>query len=287
MNIGVYLTWTLGLLVTGLYGRLYGDKHPYFTTAVALYSVGSLCSAYCSRLNVDPQLQFDFAPSAYSEAVSLSANNFIQVFMIALWGADPILSFGFAMFCSGIIQVFCILALFYSHNASCAAGNKYRLSLALQSFEYQGKRLYLLPGTIEFSASLAYTALINDFLDQTYFVVFASGENFLGELTLIRGFGSIFVRFLYMPVNEVTYNLYAKLYSQFKLQKLSDSKDDSDFRTILSILKILIWMYTTLCLFLLVYGASNSFSALTILFGSKWVNPVISEPSLRNSAKPS
>lgn len=301
MNLGVFLTATLGILITAIYSYFYGDKHQYFTTTVFLYSIGSLCSAYCYRLNVDPQLEFNFSPSAYSEAISLSVNNFGQAILIAVIGLDPILSIGLATFLSGLVQVGSVFWYFYLHNGKMP-NEKYSRSLLLQKFEYREKQLYLLPGSIKFSLSLAYNALINDFLDQTYFVFFASNESFLGPLTLIRGFGSIFVRFLFMPVNEVTYNLYAKLYSQEKLTKASDAVSttskttETDQRpqespksaipTILSILGMLLWVYTSLCLFLLSYGLSNSRTALTLLFGKKWVDPVVSSngrPSARAS----
>ena|SRR3990167_4443697 len=276
MNMGVFLTMGLGMLITVVFGHFYGDKHEYLTTAVFLYSVGSLCSAYCSRLNVDPQLEFNFSPAAYSEAFSLSTNNISQGLLIAVFGLDPILSFGLAHMMAGLGQVCWVLVTFYRMKLADKK-NTYTVSLKLEPFEFQGTQHYLLPGSIKFSLSLAYTALVNDFLDQTYFVVFASQESFLGELTLIRGFGSIFVRFIYMPINEVTYNLYAKLYSQYKLEKAAgDSKDNQAFSTIQSIVKMIFWIYSTLCLFFLVYGTYNSPTALTLLFGSKWVNPVTS-----------
>jgi Rft protein len=264
MNLGVYVTAVLGSVIAMAYIHFYGYKNPYFGHAVPLYTLGSILSSYSFRLNVDPQLDFNFNTMVYAEAASFTGNTLIQAALIRLFGIDPILSFGLANFGSGVILVvvFKILALRHPHYTS-----------SLWPKPLTSVKGYLLPNTLKFSLSLAYNALLNDFFDQTYFVVFASSATYLGEFNLIRGFGSLFIRFIYMPINNVTYNLYSKLYSD-AMKADSKAKTEAELKKIAAIVKMVVFLYANLTYFLLFYGAHTSKVFLSLMFGSKWVTPV-------------
>lgn len=267
MNIGVYLTAGIGSIIGLIYNYFYGGKHEYMGTSIALYTLGSVFSSYAFRLTVDPQLDFNFGIIVISEGAGFTVNTFAQAFFIRLMGTDPVLSFGLANLISSSVQVLC--CLYYTKKHS-----NYTSSILLKEFkDVDGKKKYLLDNSLKFSFSLAYNALLNDFFDQTYFVIFASNEPFLGELTLIRGFGSLFIRFLYMPINSVTYNLYSKLFVESQKHKI-DEKEKDYILKIVTIVKMVIFIYSNLTYFFLIYGYATSEVVLDLLFGSKWVNPV-------------
>ncbi len=268
MNVGVYITCVLGFVVGYIYYHLYGDKHDYFGTTIVLYSIGSVCSAYSARLNVDPQLDFNFNMTVYAEAVYFTSNTFLQALFIRVLGVDALLSFGLSNFLSNFLQVLILLFLMRKHT-------NYSSYLTLKSFTDNStdKQQYLLNNSLKFGLSLAYNSFTNDFFDQTYFVFFASDSDFLGDFSLIRGFGSIFIRFIYMPINAVTYNLYGKMF----LESLKHIDDDSSKRIvhkIVSIVEMVLTFYSSITLFMLCYGMFTADVYLRLLFGDKWVNDV-------------
>ena len=267
MNLGVYATASLGPLVALGYYAFYGDKHPQFAAGLALFSLGSVFRSIALRLNVDPQLDFNFNVMVISEALGFSCNTLLQAYFIRWLQTDPILSFGLANAASGGIQALAFLAYF-------SATRRYSFSVLLTPISGEGEaRRYLLPNTLRFSLSLAYNSLLNEFFDQTYFVVFASTDAYLGELTLIRGFGSLFVRFLFMPINSVAYNLYSKLYLESLKQTDRDAQRDLQRKQLL-ILKTILTLLSSISLFFLVYGWRTADFVLGVLFGKNWVSPV-------------
>lgn len=278
MNIGVYITCLLGFIVGYGYDYLYGDKHSYFGITTILYSLGSVFSAYASRLNVDPQLDFNFNISIYAEAFYFTSNTVLQALLIRVLGVDALLSFGLANFLSNALQVVSLLYLMRKHR-------QYSSNLALVPFHDNktGQQVYLLPNSLKFGLSLAYNAFCNDFFDQTYFVFFASDADFLGEFSLIRGFGSIFIRFIYMPVNSVTYNLYGKMF----LEALKQTDEDQSKRIIhkiVTIVEMVLTFYSSITCFMLCYGSYTADVYLRLLFGDKWVNDVVILSNFSDSA---
>jgi hypothetical protein len=129
---------------------------------------------------------------------------------------------------------------------------------------------------MKFALSLGYNALLNDFFDQTYFVIFASTAKYLGDLNLIRGFGSLFIRFMYMPINNVTYNLYAQLWTDSLKAKEQDKLTESraSVSKILAVVKMVVFLYSRLTYFMLAYGVFTAKVFLSLLFGSVWVTEV-------------
>lgn len=268
MNLGVYFTVIIGSIIGIVYNYFYGYKHPYFATAALLYSLGSILTSYAMRLNVDPQLDFNFNIMVVSEALGFTVNTFTQAILIRLLHVDPILSFGLAAFASGLVQAATFL-IFLQRNPQYSAG------VMLELFkDGDEKERYFAPNSLKFTASLAYNTLLNDFFDQTYFVIFAPNATFLGELTLIRGFGSLFVRFVFMPINNVTYNLYSKLYLE-SMKASSPQKSQTLVSKIIAIANMVIFLYSNLTYFLLAYGIPTSLVFLRIIFGQKWVNQVL------------
>lgn len=267
MNLGVYSTATLGPLIALGYYAFYGDKHPHFGNGLALFSIGAIFRSYALRLNVDPQLDFNFTIMVFSEALGFSCNTLLQAYFIRWAKLDPILSFGLANAASGGIQTLTFLMYFWT-------ARRYSFSLVLAPISRSNEpRTYLLPNTLRFSLSLAYNSLLNEFFDQTYFVVFASTDSYLGELTLIRGFGSLFVRFLFMPINSVAYNLYSKLFLE-SLKQTDRAAQRELLRKLLLILKTILMLLSSISLFFLVYGWWTADFVLGVLFGKNWVDPV-------------
>jgi hypothetical protein len=268
MNLGVYISAAVGPLVALGFHALYGDKHPQFGAGLALFTLGSVFKSYALRLNVDPQLDFNFTIMVFAEALGFSFNTMLQAYLIRWRAVDPILAFGLANAASGAVQALAFLAYFW-------ATGKYSSSLGLVPISRVGEpRKYLLPNTLRFSVSLAYNSLLNEFFDQTYFVIFASADSYLGELTLIRGFGSLFVRFLFMPINNVAYNLYSKLYLE-SLRETERARKCDLLHKLMLILKTILTLLTSISLFFLVYGWRTSDFVLGALFGKNWVNPVL------------
>lgn len=263
MNIGVYITIVLGSVIGIIYCYFYGYKHTQFCNAVILYTLGSIFEAYIFRLNVDPQLEFNFNAMVFSEGAALTANTIVQAVLIRVLNWDPVLSFGIANCSSCFLHVVVFKLL-------CRKHPNYTTSLSLQYLSNGTD--FLLPNTLKFSLSLAYNALVNDFFDQTYFVIFASTASYLGELHLIRGFGSLFIRFIYMPVNNVTYNLYSKLYSD--ASQMSESSGKKQLSKISAIVQMVVLVYSRLTYFMLAYGYHTSHVVLSLIFGSNWVNEV-------------
>lgn len=263
MNIGIYMTISLGAIIGLIFCYFYSDKHANFRKAIFLYSMGSVFESIVFRLSVDPQLEFDFNAMVISEGAAFTANTILQAILIRLMVWDPVLSFGIANCTSCFLHVVAFKLL-------CKSQPHYSNSLALKLLS-DGKN-YLLPNTMKFSFSLAYNALVNDFFDQTYFVIFASAATYLGELHLIRGFGSLFIRFIYMPVNNVTYNLYSKLYSD--ASKMPAANARQNFVKMSTIVQMVVLIYSRLTYFMLAYGFHTSHVVLSLIFGSKWVDSV-------------
>lgn len=141
----------------------------------------------------------------------------------------------------------------------------------MKTFSYKDKQVYLLDNSISFSLSLVYNVVLNDFFDQTYFVFFASQETFLGALSLIRGFGSIFIRFVHGPINNVSYNLYSKLY--LESQKRDSEKESRELvEKMEAFLKMVITVYSSLSYFLFCYGFHSAEVFLSLVCGSQWVD---------------
>lgn len=255
----------VGAILAYGFNFFYGEKHQYFGTAIVLYSLGSISEAYFLRLTVDSQLEFKFDSMVIAEAASFTVNTFVQAGLIRLLGYDPILSFGIANFLGFFSSILAFKLLTRKEN--------YSSSLVLENI---GTDRYLLPNSLKFAFSLAYNALLNDFFDQTYFVVFASHATYLGDLNLIRGFGGLFVRFLYMPINSVTYNLYAQLWTDSL--KLKDQDDLPSSRAavakILAVVKMVVFLYSRLTYFMTIYGFFTAKVFLSLLFGSLWVTEV-------------
>ena len=158
MIIGVYITAGLGLVLGSLYSFFYGDTHKYFSRGAALYSVGSVMNAYSMRLNVDPQMDFNFNIMVVADAAYFTTNTFAQAILIRLTTTDPLLSFGLAKCLASIVQI-AVQFLFLAKIPT------YTSNIRLQKFDDGGKSVYLLPNTIKFGLSLAYNALLNDFFD--------------------------------------------------------------------------------------------------------------------------
>jgi len=266
MSLGVFLTATIGPLVALGFHAFFGDKHPHFGSGLALFTLGSVFRSYALRLNVDPQLDFNFTIMVFSEALGFSTNTMLQAYFIRWLELDPILAFGIANAASGAVQVLAFLAYF-------STVRRYSFSLVLSPLSRDGETRYLLPNTLKFSLSLAYNSLLNEFFDQTYFVIFASSDSYLGELTLIRGFGSLFVRFLFMPINSVAYNLYSKLYLE-SMREADRARRSQLLLQLLLILKTILTVLSSISIFFLVYGWNTSEFVLAVLFGKKWVNAV-------------
>ena len=79
-----------------------------------------------------------------------------------------------------------------------------------------------------------------------------------------------------MPVNNVTYNLYAQLWTDFLKSKVNDDKAaaQSSLNKMLEVVKMVVFVYSRLTYFILAYGIATSQVLLTIFFGSKWVTEV-------------
>ena len=266
MSIGVYITIVVGAFLGFGFNHFYGHKHKHFGNAIALYTLGSIFEGYFLRLNVDSQLEFKFEAMIVAEAASFTINTFTQAGLIRIINLDPILSFGIANFFSFFMQA----VVFW---IATRKQTSYTSSLILTKIDQER---YLLPNSLKFAFSLAYNALMNDFFDQTYFVIFASGANYLGNLNLIRGFGSLFIRFLYVPINNVTYNLYAQLWTDALKSKEDDklAAAQASVSKMLAVAKMVVFVYSRLTYFMLVYGVFTADVFLSILFGHVWVTEV-------------
>ena len=129
--------------------------------------------------------------------------------LIITFKVDPILSFGICNAVSNLSRVLTFLL----YNMFKSSDIPLNLSLRLQKVKdlSSDRAIYLLPGSLRFAVQLAYSTLLVDFFDQLYFIIFVTDTRVIGELTLIRGFGNLIIRFLYAPIGDITYNLYSKL----------------------------------------------------------------------------
>lgn len=127
MNIGVYITAGLGIVLGSLYSFFYGGKHDYFSRGAALYSIGSVLNAYSMRLNVDPQMDFNFNIMVVADAAYFTTNTFAQAILIRLTPVDPLLSFGLAKCLASLVQI-AIQFVFLSKNRA------YTSSIKLERF---------------------------------------------------------------------------------------------------------------------------------------------------------
>ena len=266
MNIGVYLSIVAGTLVAAGFSYFYGHKHPHFSSAAFMFTLSSILYSYALRLNVGPQLDFNFRIMVICEGVSFTVNTLAQAVMIRVLSIDPILSFGAAKLLSSFVLVVAYLLLTMKRP-------EYTSSLALSRLCGSHSGGFLLPNTIKFSMSVAYNSLLNEFFDQTYFVVFASDADYLGELNLIKGFGSLFVRFIYTPINNVTYNLYAKIHTESSIRAPPGRRQELA-RKMTGIVSVVLFAYTTLSCFFFFYGWFTAQCFLSLVFGQVWVGPV-------------
>lgn len=268
MNIGLYFTLLGGLLIASAYSYCFGSIHKYFVPSALLYTLGSVSYSYSVRLNVDRQLDFDYSLMVTSEIAGFTAKTLLQAVFIRLLGIDPILSFGIATAVAGFVHIVPFLL-----TAKTIDSSVWLIPLETEKVQKWPDR-YLLPNTLKFGVYLAYTALLNDFFDNSFFVLFGADLVYLGAMTLIRGFGSLFSRFIFAPINNITYNLYAKLILEASQQQTGGDKA-AILDKLKAIIRTLALTYTTLIYFFLLYGSQTSEVLLSFLFGSQWVTPVI------------
>ena len=271
MTIGVYLTVAICIISGCGYIKYFGSIHPNFALGVVGYSVGSVLSTYAYKLNVDHQLNFNYQPTIVAETISFTLNTVCQVLLIKVVGLDSVLSFGLI---NSIYYLAQVLVMLYYSTMKARPDQDIDLGLWLKPYiDGQGKSRYLFDGALWFSSQLAYNTLLVDFFDQTFFIIFVQSKLVLGELTLIRGFGNLIIRYIYGPVGDITYNLYSKINVECK-NAHSDALVRDGISRMVSIVQGVMFVFAFLNYMIFVYSFNTCETWLLLFFGEKWVNPV-------------
>lgn len=271
MIFGVYITAIVGVISAAGYILVFGHKHPYFSHAVIGYTLGSLFSAYTFKINVDHQLSFSFEVFVVAEGIGFTVNTLLQTALIKGLGMDPVLTFGVTNAASNFSKI--IVFVYYSWYRKANPSDQYDLSLSLQPLSLQGdtESRYLLPNTLSFAWKLAYNTLLVDFFDQLYFIIFVKDDKLIGELTLIRSFGNLMIRFLYAPVGDITYNLYAKMIVESR-KSITPEEKTTIITKMVRIVQGVVFIFAFLNYFIFAYGLYTADTALLLCFGNKWVD---------------
>lgn len=270
MAIGVYFTFAISALSALGFHVWFGGVHPNFGWGVLGYTFGSIFSAFAFKLNVDHQLAFEYEVAVAAEGLSFTVNTFLQALLIGWLDLDPVIAFGIANASSNLAKA--LVFLYYSCRAN--RGYQCEIGLALKTTHENGRDVYLLEGTLAFAANLAFNTLLVDFFDQLYFIIFVPDQRVIGELSLIRSFGNLMIRFLYGPVGDVTYNLYAKMFADLKLSGSNPGLQSQLASKLASILESCLALFAFLNYFVFLYSFGTASYFLRLCFGPAWASEV-------------
>ena len=279
MVIGVYLTLVISVLSWLGFVYFFGHLHEHFSLAALCYSIGSILSSYSFKLNVDHQLGFRFEAQVVAEAIGFTVNTFSQAFLIKVMRIDSVLSFGI----SNILFYLSKTLVFAYFSRVKYRGEGFDLSLSIVKMNRKDKQVYLSEGTLWFSAQLAYNTLLIDFFDQLYFLIFVDDAVLIGELTLIRGFGNMIIRFVYGPIGDITYNLYAKMKTEAEKsylggegegEKEEEKRGEDIYKRMVSIVQLTMFIFSNINYFVFAYSYNTCETWLDMFFGQNWVNSV-------------
>lgn len=251
----------------------FGHVHPYFGYGIVGYTVGSILSAYAFKLNVDHQLAFEYGVTVVVEGTGFTTNTLVQAFLISYADIDPVIAFGISNAASNLMKV--IVYLYYSWKSD--KDYECDISLSLKAVTENDEQVYLYSGTLTFAGNLAFNTLLVDFFDQLYFIIFVQDQRVIGQLTLIRSFGNLMIRFLYGPVGDVTYNLYSKMISEMRMDSSNIKSRHKIATKMISILQSCLSLFAFLNYFIFCYSYGTASVILRWCFGDQWVTEVASD----------
>ncbi|KRX01069.1 hypothetical protein PPERSA_00817 [Pseudocohnilembus persalinus] len=274
MIFGSFVTIPLSLLFIFIWNYLYSGLNQQFYTSCILFGLGAALETYGEPFLVKSILQFDYSVQAKAESLSL----FIKTIVLYILESNKstfhstLINFGISEVVRGL--VFALISIYYRQSDSMNyIPEQIQIKQNNQQPYYIHKKIKAIG--LEFTILSFFKLLLQEI--EKIFLINVKNDAFVNaEYTLISHLGSIIPRFIFQPLEEIAYNLFAKISqtneSTEEQVQQAKVKNASQLQKIITILLQLVIIIGS---FAIVFGIPVSKDILHLLYGEKWSSHVI------------
>jgi oligosaccharide translocation protein RFT1 len=215
MIFGEGATSLITPVITLSIAYLYGDLNPYFAHSCVLHGIAALIEGAAEPLAVQFVLSFNYAVPAQAETIAVFIKTLALYLLCITAEMQPLLAFGY----SQIVFSSLYALIIYWHSSA-------KLIDAFCPTKIS-KGTYIQPEMKTMGGQFTLMALMKFMLQEMEKIVVVAFRKddikVSAEFSLVSHIGAFVPRFLYSPIEEVSYNLFSKLSSE-----VTHTKDDHE-----------------------------------------------------------
>lgn len=216
MVIGIYITVVINFFAWIGFSHYFKSYEENFVTTTTLYAIGSIIEAFVLTVQVKLLLNFEYTAISIAEALCFTTKN-ITIFILLKSAICPQLTtYGIALLLGNIVRLMAILYGEYRTFRSVT------LNYNLTTIYEEREPVYILSDMKIVCRELTYMSIPKYFLENVAKIYLlynvASSTDWLGYYTLINHLGGLLVVFVFLPIEQVCYNLFSRLFSDFYIE---------------------------------------------------------------------
>ncbi|EAR82704.2 RFT1-like protein (macronuclear) [Tetrahymena thermophila SB210] len=219
MIFGIGFTIFIGIICGAVWYYWYNNLNEHFTQGLACYILACIIESMCEPLLSKFVLNFNYSVGAKSEAIAVFTKTLFLFFLTKVNIFHTLVNFGLSQIFYASMMLLC--CLFFGGYQS------------LIPSKVEGKDYYITPEMLDMGYQFTVVSVIKLISQELEKIVLINVKKddvkLQSEYLLVSNIGSLVPRYVYAPIEEINFNLFAKLSqksNKHKSEKEDDNKDE-------------------------------------------------------------